>query len=60
MELREKVTEMLSGRRCAVLGLGISNRPLCGFCSITALLLRCVTKSRRLSSRGLTRSRRAA
>lgn len=31
MELREKVTEMLSGRRCAVLGLGISNRPLCDF-----------------------------
>ncbi|MBR2906528.1 MAG: UDP-N-acetylmuramoyl-L-alanine--D-glutamate ligase [Clostridia bacterium] len=31
MELRERVTALLSGRRCAVLGLGISNRPLCDF-----------------------------
>lgn len=31
MKLQERVTEMLSGRRCAVLGLGISNRPLCAF-----------------------------
>ena len=31
MELFERVKGMLSGKRCAVLGLGISNRPLCDF-----------------------------
>lgn len=27
----EKIKEMFAGKRCAVLGLGISNRPLCDF-----------------------------
>ena len=31
MELRERVTALLSGKKCAVLGFGISNRPLVGF-----------------------------
>ena len=31
MDLKEKAEALLSGRRCAVLGLGISNRPLVGF-----------------------------
>ena len=30
-DLKSRVTEYLSGKRCAVLGLGISNRPLCDF-----------------------------
>ncbi len=31
MNLREKVRALLSGKKCAVLGFGISNRPLVGF-----------------------------
>lgn len=31
MNLREKVEALLSGKKCAVLGFGISNRPLVGF-----------------------------
>ena len=31
MNLREKAEALLSGRRCAVLGFGISNRPLVDF-----------------------------
>jgi UDP-N-acetylmuramoylalanine--D-glutamate ligase len=45
MQLRESVIEYLKGKRCAVLGLGISNRPLCDFlCDHGAIVTACDRK----------------
>ena len=45
MHLKESVIEYLKGKRCAVLGLGISNRPLCDFlCDHGAIVTACDRK----------------